>query len=58
MRKGHNTRVTGDFNKPPSPMHILSRQKINKELLALKDTLKPCTALIDINRTFHPKATE
>ena len=38
-------------------MHILSRQKINKELLALKDTLNH-TALIDINRTFYPKATE
>lgn len=57
MRKGQQYRVTGDFNKPPSPMHILSRQKINKELLALKDTLNH-TAAIDINRTFHPKATE
>ena len=38
-----NTIIIGDFNKPPSPMHILSRQKINKELLVisamkLKDT--------------------
>ena len=43
LKRVSNTIIIGDFNKPLSPMHILSRQKINKELLVisamkLKDT--------------------
>ena len=34
-----------------------SRQKINKETQALNDALNQMD-LIDISRTFHPKATE
>ena len=34
-----------------------SKMKINKETLALNDTLKKMD-LIDIYRTFHPKTTE
>ena len=38
-------------------MDRLSRQKINKETLALSDTLDQMNS-IDISRTFHPKAAE
>ena len=38
-------------------MDRLSRQKINKETLCLNDTLDQMD-LIDIYRTFHPKAAE
>ena len=38
-------------------MDRLSKQKINKETLALKDTLDQMD-LVDIYRTFHPKTTE
>ena len=38
-------------------MDIGSRQKINKETQALKEALDQMD-LIDIYRTFHPKATE
>ena len=38
-------------------MVISSRQKINKETTALKDTLDQM-GLIDIFRAFHPKAAE
>ena len=34
-----NTILVGDFNTPLSPMGISSRQKINKEIQALNDTL-------------------
>ena len=36
-------------------MDRLSRQKINKETMAMNDTLDQ-TDLTDISRTFHPKA--
>ena len=38
-------------------MNRLSRQKINKEILTLKGKVE-WTDLIDIYRTFHPKAAE
>ena len=38
-------------------MDRLSRQKINKETQALNEALNQMD-LIDIYRTFHPKATE
>ena len=34
-----NTMVVGDFNNPLTPMDKSSRQKINKETLALSDKL-------------------
>ena len=34
-----------------------SKQKTNKEIMALNDTLE-CMDLTDIFRTFHPKAAE
>ena len=47
----------GDFNTPFTPMDRSSRQKINKETQAINDTLDQID-LIDIYRTFHPKAAE
>ena len=52
-----NTIILGDFNTPLSSMNRSSRQKINKETQALNDTLDQLD-LIDIYRTFHPKAAE
>ena len=49
--------IVGDFNTPLSPMDRSSKMKINKETLALKDTLDQID-LIDIYRTLNPKTTE
>jgi hypothetical protein len=35
-----NTVVVGDFNTPQSPRDRSSKQKINKEILELNDTIK------------------
>ena len=47
----------GDFNTPLTAMDRSTRQKINKETQALNYALNQMD-LIDIYRTFHPKATE
>ena len=52
-----NTIITGDFNTPLTPMDRASKQKINKEIQVLNDTLDEVD-LIDIFRTFHPNAEE
>ena len=52
-----NTIIIGDFNTPLTPMDISSKQKINKETQVLNDTLDEMD-LLDIFRTFHPKAEE
>ena len=52
-----NTIIVGDFNTPLTPMDMSSRQKINKETQALNDTIDKVD-LLDIYRTFHPKAAE
>ena len=44
----------GDFNTSLTPMHRSSKQKINKEIQALRDTINQID-LVDIYRTFHPK---
>ena len=44
----------GDFNTSLTPMDRSSRQKINKETQALKDTIDQID-FIDIYRTFHLK---
>ena len=46
-----------DFNTPLTAMDRSSRQKVNKETQALNEALDQID-LIDIYRTFHPKATE
>ena len=50
-----NTIIVGDLNTPLTPMDKSSKQKINKEIQVLNDTLDEMD-LIDIFRTFHPKA--
>ena len=52
-----NTIVVGDFNTTLTAMDRSSNQKINKETMALNDTLDQMD-LTDIFRTFHPKAEE
>ena len=52
-----NTVKVGKFNTPLTSMDRSSRQKINKETVALNDTLDQMD-LIDIFRAFHPKAAE
>ena len=47
--------VVGDFNTPLVPKERSSKQKINKEVQVLNDTLDQMD-LIDIFRTFHPNA--
>ena len=49
-----NTIIVGDFNTPLTTMDRLTKQKINKEIQTLKDTMD-LLDLIDIYRTFHPK---
>ena len=50
--------VTGeDFNTPLTSMDRSSRQKINKKMDTLNDTLDQID-LIDIFRAYHPKAAE
>ena len=44
----------GDFNTPLTPMDRSTKQKINKEMQTLNDTLDQLD-LIDMYRTFHPK---
>ena len=49
-----NTIIVGDFNAPLTPMDRSTKQKINKEIQTLNDTIDQLD-LIDIYRTFHPK---
>ena len=53
----NNAIIVGDFNTPLTPMDRSSKQKMNKETQVLNDTLDEMV-LIDIFRTFHPKAEE
>jgi len=50
----NNTIIVGDFNTPLTPMDRSTKQKINKEIQTLSDTIDQLY-LIDIYRTFHPK---
>ena len=52
-----NIVIVRDFNIPLTSMGRSSRQKINKETVALNNTLDQMD-LIDIFRAFHPKASE
>ena len=53
----NNTIIVGNFNMPLTTMDRSSKQKINRETMALNDTLD-WMDLTDIFRTFHPKAAE
>ena len=56
--KSHiDTLIVGDLNTPLSVIDRSSKQKINKEITALNDTVDQMD-LINIYRIFHPKATE
>ena len=50
----NNTVIVGDFKTPLTPMDRSTKQKINKEMQTLDDTVDQLD-LIDIYRTFHPK---
>ena len=52
-----NATIVGDFNTPLTSIGRSSTQKINKKMVALNDTLDQMK-LIDIFKSFHPKATE
>ena len=52
-----NTIIVGDFNDLLAAMDTSSRQKNNKEMSALIDTLNQMY-LFNIFRAFHPKAAE
>ena len=52
-----SNKIIGDFTFPLTSMDRLSRQKINKATLALKNTLDQMN-LIDIYRTYHPKIAD
>ena len=49
--------IVGDFNSSLTPMDRSSKQKINKEMQVLNDTLDKMD-FIDIFRTLHPNAEE
>ena len=49
----NNIVIVEDFNMPLSTMNRPSKKKINKDIVALNDTLHQMD-LIDICRTFHP----
>ena len=50
-----NTVIVGDFNTPLTSMDRSLQQKVNKETMALNDTIEQMD-LIDIFRAFHCKA--
>ena len=52
-----NIIIVGDFNTPLTPMDRSSKQKISREIQVLNDILDEMY-LIDIFRSFHPKAEE
>ena len=52
-----DTVILGNFNTPLTSINKSSRQKINKETMALNDTLDQMH-LINTFRAFHPKAAE
>ena len=51
----NNTIIVGHFNTPLTPIDRSSKQKINKEIQVLNDTLDEMD-LNDIFKTFHPNA--
>ena len=52
-----NTTIVGDFKTPLTSMDRSSRQKVNKETVALNEGLDKM-GLIEVYRAFHPKTPE
>ena len=52
-----NTIITGDFNTPLTELDRSSKQKLNKDIRDLNETLEQL-CLIDAYRTLHPKDKE
>ena len=52
-----NTIIVGEFNTPLRPMNRSSKEKINKEIQSLNETLDKMD-LIDFFKTFHPDAEQ
>jgi hypothetical protein len=52
-----NMVVVGDFNTPVSIIDRSFRQKINKEILELNDTID-LMELTDVCRVFHPATAQ
>jgi hypothetical protein len=53
LKKHSNTVAAGEFNTPLSPIYRSSKQKINKEILELNDTIDQMD-LTDGYRIFQP----
>jgi hypothetical protein len=49
--------VVGDFSTPLSPIDKLSKQKTNKEILELNDTINKME-LTDVYSIFHPTTAQ
>ena len=49
----NNRIIVGDFNTPLTPMDRSTKQKTNKEIETLNDTMEQLDT-VDIYRTFHP----
>jgi exonuclease III len=49
--------VVGDFNTPLSPIERSSKQKINKEILELNQTIDQMD-LADVYKIFHPTSAQ
>jgi exonuclease III len=49
--------VVGDFNMPLSPLNRSSKQKINKQILELNDTIDQID-LTDVYRVVHPTTAQ
>jgi exonuclease III len=52
-----NKVVVGDFNTLVLPIDRSSKQKINKEILELNDTINQMD-LTEVNRLFHPTTVQ
>ena len=53
----NNTTIAGDFSTPLTAMDRSSKQKINKKIRALNDTMDQMD-FTGIFRTFHPKVAK